>query len=86
MLLTLDALTIAPDHFYDGKNDIFWRCAPPFGACANAKRDADIAKVEDLLWQTALKLERGGLLSAAEESAQAAGHAHAGAGRARRRT
>jgi hypothetical protein len=33
----------------------------------NAKSEADIARVEDLLWQTALKLERGGLLSAAEE-------------------
>ena len=33
----------------------------------SAKSEADIGHVEDLLWQTALKLERGGLLSAAEE-------------------
>jgi hypothetical protein len=33
----------------------------------NARKDADIERVEKLLWETALKLERGGLLSAAEE-------------------
>ena len=42
-----------------------WRCAPPIGR--DAPRDADIDHVEDLLWQTAVALEHGGLLTAAEE-------------------
>ncbi len=67
VLLTLDALAIDPERFYDGKNDIFLALRSAAGGVKNAKSDADIARVEDLLWQTALKLERGGLLSAAEE-------------------
>ena len=67
VLLTLDALTIDPDRFYQGKNDIFLALRSAFNGVKNAKHDADIARVEELLWQTALKLERGGLLSAAEE-------------------
>jgi uncharacterized protein (TIGR02302 family) len=67
VLLTLDALAIDPGRFYDGKNDIFLALRSAFNGVKNAKSDADIARVEDLLWQTALKLERGGLLSAAEE-------------------
>jgi uncharacterized protein (TIGR02302 family) len=67
VLLTLDALSIDPERFYDGKNDIFLALRGAFNGVKNAKSDADIARVEDLLWQTALKLERGGLLSAAEE-------------------
>ena len=67
VLLTLDALSIDPDRFYDGKHDIFLDLRSAFNGVKNAKSDADIARVEDLLWQTALKLERGGLLSAAEE-------------------
>src|SRR5471032_3000108 len=67
VLLTLDALSIDPERFYDGKNDIFLALRSASHGVKNAKSDADIARVEDLLWQTALKLERGGLLSAAEE-------------------
>jgi len=67
VLLTLDALTIDPDRFYDGKHDIFLALRTAFDGVKRAKSDADITRVEDLLWQTALKLERGGLLSAAEE-------------------
>jgi uncharacterized protein (TIGR02302 family) len=67
VLLTLDALTIAPDRFYQNQNDIFLALRTAFNGVKNAKHDADIIRVEDLLWQTALKLERGGLLSAAEE-------------------
>ena len=65
--LTLDALTIDPERFYEGKHDIFLALRSAFNGVKNAKTDADIARVEDLLWQTALKLERGGLLSAALE-------------------
>jgi uncharacterized protein (TIGR02302 family) len=67
VMLTLDALTIAPERFYDGKNDIFLALRSAAGGVKNARSEADIARVEDILWQTALKLERGGLLSAAEE-------------------
>ncbi len=67
VVLTLDALAIDPERFYQGKNDIFLALRSAFNGVKNARSDADIARVEDLLWQTALKLERGGLLSAAEE-------------------
>ena len=67
VMLTLDALTIDPERFYQGKNDIFLALRSAFNGVKNAKSEADITRVEDLLWQTALKLERGGLLSAAEE-------------------
>jgi hypothetical protein len=67
VLLTLDALAIDPERFYEGKNDIFLALRSAFNGVKNAKSEADIARVEELLWQTALKLERGGLLSAAEE-------------------
>ncbi len=67
VLLTLDALTIAPERFYEGKNDIFLALRSAYNGVKNARRESDITHVENLLWETALKLERGGLLSAAEE-------------------
>jgi uncharacterized protein (TIGR02302 family) len=67
VLLTLDALSIDPERFYEGKNDIFLALRSASNGVKHAKSEADIARVEDILWQTALKLERGGLLSAAEE-------------------
>jgi uncharacterized protein (TIGR02302 family) len=67
VMLTLDALTIDPDRFYDGKHDIFLALRNASTDVKKARNDADVARVEDLLWQTALKLEQGGLLSAAEE-------------------
>jgi uncharacterized protein (TIGR02302 family) len=67
VVLTLDALSIDPERFYDGKNDIYLAVRNASYGVKNAKKDADIERVEKLLWDTALKLERGGLLSAAEE-------------------
>jgi len=67
VLMTLDALTVAPDKFYQGKTDIFLALRSAFHGVQKARTDADIARVEQILWETALKLERGGLLSAAEE-------------------
>ncbi len=67
VLLTLDALTIDPERFYEGKNDIFLALRSAVNGVKNAKKEPDIVRVEDILWQTALKLERSGLLSAAEE-------------------
>ena len=67
VMMTLDALTIDPERFYQNKNDIFLALRSAFNGVKNARKEADIHRVEDILWQTALKLERGGLLSAAEE-------------------
>jgi len=67
VLATLDALTVNPERFYQGKNDIFQALRGAFNGVKKAKSEADINRVEDVLWQTALKLEKGGLLSAAEE-------------------
>jgi uncharacterized protein (TIGR02302 family) len=67
VMLTLDALTIDPERFYDGKHDIFLALRSALNGVKNARNDGDITRVENLLWETALKLERGGLLSAAEE-------------------
>jgi uncharacterized protein (TIGR02302 family) len=63
----LDAFTIDSDRFYNGKLDIFADIRRAYLGLEIAKTDADIAKVEQILWETALKLERGGLLSAQEE-------------------
>jgi uncharacterized protein (TIGR02302 family) len=65
--VTLDALSIGPERFYDNRNDIFLAIRNAYFGVRNARKEADYAKVQELLWQTALKLERGGLLSAAEE-------------------
>ena len=67
VVLTLDALAIDPERFYEGKHDIYLAMRNAFYGVRNAKREADIERVQRLLWETALKLERGGLLSAAEE-------------------
>ena len=50
-----------------GRRASIWPCAPPAGALKYAEDRQDIQRVEDLLWQTALGLEQGGLLTAAEE-------------------
>lgn len=67
VLLTLDALAIDPERFYEGKHDIYLAMRNAFYGVRNAKSEADIQRMQTLLWETALKLERGGLLSAAEE-------------------
>jgi len=67
VVLALDGLSIDPERFYEGKNDIYLALRTASNGVKNARGEADIARVEDLLWKTALKLERGGLLSAAEE-------------------
>lgn len=67
VLMTLDALAIEPERFYEGQHDIYLAMRNAFYGVRNAKSDADIERVQRLLWETALKLERGGLLSAAEE-------------------
>ena len=62
----LDALTIAPQIFYANSSGTYTAIRATRWALANAKHGEEIEHVEDLLWQIALGLERGGLLSAAE--------------------
>ena len=63
----LDALTLAPEIFYAKQLAVFTGIRAARWALANARHDDEIAHVENLLWQIATGLERGGLLSAAEE-------------------
>lgn len=63
----LDALTIAPQLFYPNASGVYTGIRAARWALANAKRGEEIDHVEELLWQIAVGLERGGLLSAAEE-------------------
>jgi hypothetical protein len=63
----LDAFTIAPDKFYDGKRAIYLALRAAYWGIRAARAPSDIARVEDILWQTAVALERGGLLDAAQE-------------------
>ncbi|MBV9572219.1 MAG: DUF4175 domain-containing protein [Alphaproteobacteria bacterium] len=63
----LDALSAAPDLFYQRQTAAYVAIRAAYWALKNARAPQDIAHVEDLLWETALALERGGLSSAAEE-------------------
>jgi uncharacterized protein (TIGR02302 family) len=63
----LEALTIAPEHFYDGKRTAYLAIRSARWAILGAKTQGDLNHVSDLLWETAIALERGGLLSAQEE-------------------
>lgn len=63
----LDALLIAPEMFYANQDGVFTGIRAARTALANAEHADDIEHVEDLLWQIAMGLERGGLLSAAED-------------------
>ena len=63
----LDALTIAPQLFYPNDSGIYTGIRAARWALSNAKRGEEIDHVEELLWQIAISLERGGLLSAAED-------------------
>jgi uncharacterized protein (TIGR02302 family) len=64
---TLDALTYAPELFFDGKNSAYLAMRVALRATGTAQTGADFKRVEDLLWQTAVGLEQGGLLTMAEQ-------------------
>lgn len=66
-MLALDALTIAPDSFYRNQTGVYVAIRAAYWAVKTARNPQEIGHVQDLLWQTALALERGGLSSAAEE-------------------
>ncbi len=63
----LDALTIAPEIFYADQLNAYTGIRAARWAIADAGHIDDVQRAEDLLWQIAVSLERGGLLSAAEE-------------------
>lgn len=69
-LLSLDALTIAPEIFYPQQGGSYLSIRTAFWTLKSAKYSADYARVESLLWQTALALEQGGLSLAAEQLRQ----------------
>lgn len=64
---TLDALTIAPDKFYDGKYSLYLSLRAAYWGVRSAHDDSDIAHVEALLWQIAVAIDHGGMLAAAQE-------------------
>ena len=67
---TLDALTIAPDRFYQNQNGVYLSLRTIYWALKNARNAADIARVQDLLWQTALSLDQAGVASVAQQLRQ----------------
>jgi uncharacterized protein (TIGR02302 family) len=67
---TLDALTIAPDRFYADNPNVYIAIRAAYWGILTAHDASDIASVQQLLWDTAVGLEQGGLLSAAEQLRQ----------------
>ncbi len=63
----LDALTIAPEHFYRGKSGVYLAIRAARWAAKTASRPEEFEHAEDLLWQTALAIDQGGLNLAAAE-------------------
>jgi uncharacterized protein (TIGR02302 family) len=63
----LDALTLAPQVFYANQSGVYTAIRAARWGLADATHTDEVEHVQDLLWQTAIGLERGGLMSAAEE-------------------
>ena len=64
---TIAALTIAPDRFYQDQTGIYLALRSVYWTLRNARHDEDYVDAQNMLWQIAAGLERGGLLSAAEQ-------------------
>jgi uncharacterized protein (TIGR02302 family) len=64
--LTLDALTVAPEVFYDGQAGTYLALRDAYWSLKSATSPADLVRIENLLWQMAAGLEQGGALSLAE--------------------
>jgi uncharacterized protein (TIGR02302 family) len=65
--VALEALTLAPERFYADQAKIYLALRSARWALAAARDPDDVVRVEQLLWDTAVALEQGGLLNAAEE-------------------
>jgi uncharacterized protein (TIGR02302 family) len=63
----LDALTIAPEHFYQGQTPIYMSIRAAYWSARTARYPEDIAHTQDLLWQTAMAIEGGGISQVAAE-------------------
>ena len=67
----LNALTIAPEHFFPAaQTGVYLALRTAYWSVLSAHKADEIARVQDLLWQTAIALEDGGVLSAAEQLRQ----------------
>ncbi|HEY0281694.1 MAG TPA: DUF4175 family protein, partial [Rhizomicrobium sp.] len=67
VLRTLDALTLAPDKFYAQAMGTYLALRAAVWGLKYAKNRQDIQRIEDLLWQIAVGLEQGGILTMAEQ-------------------
>ncbi len=67
VLRTIDALTIGPEHFYAEQGGVYLALRAAFWALKLADNRDDFRRVEDLLWQTAVGIEQGGILNMAEQ-------------------
>jgi uncharacterized protein (TIGR02302 family) len=63
----LAALTIAPERFYQGKRGAYMAVRAARWGILGARTHSDLEHVSQLLWDTAIALERGGLLNAQQE-------------------
>ncbi|MDE2109798.1 MAG: TIGR02302 family protein [Alphaproteobacteria bacterium] len=70
VLATLNALSIAPDKFYAGQEGTYLALRAAYWGLKYAADRDDFERIEDLLWQTAIGLERSGLLKMAEQLRQ----------------
>jgi uncharacterized protein (TIGR02302 family) len=67
VLRTLDALTLAPEEFYANDTGTYLALRDAYWGLKTTQSRQDITRIEDLLWQTAVALEQGGLLTMAEQ-------------------
>jgi len=63
----LDALSLAPERFYAQQPGFYLPLRTAYWSLKSARDQNDVAGVEQLLWDMAVSLEQGGLLSAADE-------------------
>jgi uncharacterized protein (TIGR02302 family) len=63
----VNALAIAPDRFYQTQLGVYTALRSAYWTLRNAAHDEDYGRASDILWQIATGLERGGLMSAAEQ-------------------
>jgi uncharacterized protein (TIGR02302 family) len=64
---TLNALTLAPQLFFADQDKLYLILRGTYWALKNAHDARDIARVQDMLWQTAMALDNYGAASAAEQ-------------------